>query len=312
MNAVPQKRSLASKSTPKQLRRAFTLVELLVVIVVIGILIALLLPAVQMAREAGRRSACANNLHQLGVAVQLYFDAYGCFPCSWPNGDYEVIWARSLLPYLEQGTLEQQLNPTVDLFAGSNLNVVAKPIPILKCPTSPSEPTYEYTYNGSLLTYGTTDYKGVEGVSGDDPLFASWNRKVWIPGVIGRSWVYLRQVTDGMSQTVTLVESVGGVNLYGPKYSERGQIWWHSDGSWAGRSLAGVLSPTSTGATLGLPGPCSINCLNQYDGPPYSFHPGGAQVMVADGSVRFIQENIDVFILGCLFSYDDGQASSAW
>ncbi len=200
------------------------------------------------------------------MAIQLHLEAHKCFPCSWPNGDYQTIWGRSLLPYLEEGNLGAQVNPAVDLFAGNNLNVVATPIAIMKCPTSPSEATYPYTYNGSLLTYGTTDYKGVEGVSGDDPLFALWNRKVWVPGVIGRTSVYLRQVTDGTSQTVTLVESVGGLSLYGPDFRVRGQIWWHSDGSWAGRSLAGLLSPTSTGAALGLRA-CSVNCLNQYGRP---------------------------------------------
>lgn len=61
------------------------------------------------------------------------------------------------------------------------------------------------------------------------------------------------------------------------------------------------------GTTYGVP-LCSINCSNQYDSPPYSFHPGGAHVMVADGSAHFLNEDIDVFVLGCLFSYDDGQA----
>jgi prepilin-type N-terminal cleavage/methylation domain-containing protein len=291
-------------------KHGFTLVELLVVIAIVGVLVALLLPAVQSARESARRNHCLNNMHQFAIAIQLHLEAKGFFPHSWPNGVVSTVWGRSLLPYLEDGELEKRWDDSIDMFAGSNWEILAQPIAVHKCPTAPSKPAYEYNFEGALRTYGASDYKGVEGVLADDPIFARWNRKNWVPGVIGRKMVRLKQVTDGASKTVTLVESVGDSILYGPKFTEIGSIWWHTDGAWAGRNLAG-LSPTQYGQKFGVP-ECSINCVNQYDSPPYSFHPGGAHVMVADGSAHFLDENMDVFVLGCLFSYDDGQAIYPW
>lgn len=291
-------------------RRGFTLVELLVVIAIIGVLIALLLPAVQSTREAARRTHCTNNMHQFAISIQLHLDAREFFPHSWPNGDASVVWGRSLLPYLEDGELERQWDDSVDMLTPPNLEIIAQPMSVHKCPTAPSHPTYAYTHQGVERTYGTSDYKGVEGVLADDPIFARWTRQNWVPGVIGRSAVRLRQVTDGLSNTVTLVESVGDSILYGPELTEIGKIWWHTDGAWAGRNLAG-LSPTQYGQRFGV-ALCSINCVNQYDSPPYSFHPGGAHVMVADGSAHFLQEDVDVYVLGCLFSFDDGEAVSPW
>lgn len=298
------------KRPPYANQRGFTLVELLVVIAIIGVLVALLLPAVQAARESSRRTQCANNLRQTGLAVQSHLAAKGHFPHSWPNGDNQITWGRSVLPYLELQTLKNAWDSTGDMFSDSNLKALATPVPVLKCPSAPSEPTYEGTNLGVTRTFGTTDYKGVEGVSADDPLFACWSQKNWLPGVIGRLPVELRQVVDGTSHTVTVVESVGDRILYGPQFTQLREIWWHTDGAWAGRALAG-LAPTSMGPPLGVE-LCSINCINQYDGPPYSFHPGGAQVMVADGSVHFLRQDMDVFVLGCLFAYSDEQAINPW
>lgn len=289
---------------------AFTLVELLVVIAIIGVLIGLLLPAIQSAREAARRTHCSNNMHQLALAIQKHLESKQFFPHSWPNGDASIFWGRSLLPYLENGVLEQRWDHSIDMHTGSNQDILAQPIAIHKCPSAPSKPTYDFTYKSSQNTYGTSDYKGVEGVLADDPIFARWNREKWLPGVIGRDKVRLKQVIDGTTHTVTLVESVGDRILYGPGFTQISEIWWHTDGSWAGRNLAG-LAPTKFGLLFGVP-LCSINCTNQYDSPPYSFHPGGAHVMVTDGSTHFLNEDIDVFVLGCLFSYDDGQAISPW
>jgi prepilin-type N-terminal cleavage/methylation domain-containing protein len=293
-----------------QRKHGFTLVELLVVIVVIGMLIALLLPAVQVAREASRQTDCMNNLHQFAIAIQLHLEAKGHFPHSWPGGVVSSVWGRSLLPYLEDGKLAEQWDDSIDMFAGSNLKVIAQPIAVHKCPTAPSQPTYDFTDKGVLRTYGTSDYKGVEGVLADDPVFARWNRENWVPGVIGRHKVRLSQVTDGTSKTVTIVESVGDSILYGPNFTKVRDIWWHTDGAWAGRNLAGLM-PTRLGMDYGVD-LCSINCANQYDAPPYSFHPGGAHVMVADGSAHFLNDDMDVFVLGCLFSYDDCQAINPW
>ncbi|MGC4003601.1 MAG: DUF1559 domain-containing protein [Pirellulales bacterium] len=305
---TPRRRRRGSR-----MRRGFTLVELLVVIAIIGILVALILPAIQAARESARRSQCENNLKQQGLAVQLHLEARKFFPHSWPNGEPNTIWGRSLLPYLEESTLDKAFDPKIGIADGANAALAATPLAVYKCPTSLSPATYEYTYAGGPKTYGTSDYKGVEGVNANDPLFAAWGRVNWLPGVIGRVPVRLRQVIDGTSKTVTVCESPGGFDLYGPNFQKStfvASIWYHTDGSWVGRALCG-LNPTAAGPPNGV-ALCTINCTSIYDGPPYSFHPGGAQVMVADGSVHFLPEETDATILGALFSYNDGQAIQPW
>ncbi|HZZ74092.1 MAG TPA: DUF1559 domain-containing protein [Pirellulales bacterium] len=292
----------------RRLPRGFTLIELLVVVAILGTLVALLLPALQMAREAMRRSSCGSNLHQFGIALRRYEEAHHCFPCSWPNGNEEIAWARSLLPFIEEGSLYRQFDASRPFTDGVNSKLIATSIPLYKCPSAPSDPTYLFTLNGTERTYGTCDYRGCEGVNGSDPLYAGWNQPGWRPGITGRFSVAARQVTDGLSKTLALVESVGGDVLYGPLHTKTGKIWYHSDGSWIGRSLSGV-NPTLYSLAMKV-SPCTVNCSNQYCYGPYSFHPGLAQGVMADGAVHTIHDDIDPRILGAWYSYNDDQTLS--
>jgi prepilin-type N-terminal cleavage/methylation domain-containing protein len=132
-------------------RTAFTLVELLVVIAIIGVLVALLLPAVQAAREAARRSQCASHLSQLGLAVLNYEMAHGCYPpgtidatgpvANAPTG-YHHNWLVQLLPYLEEQNAYRALDKTVSVYHPNNAAVAASPPPFLTCPSSPVKGTH--------------------------------------------------------------------------------------------------------------------------------------------------------------------------
>ncbi len=283
----------------------FTLVELLVVIAVIGTLVALLLPAAQSARESARRVSCANNLKQQGVAAQRHHDACGVFPASWVNGDNSVTWALSLLPFLEFANLSDSWDDDIGFLEGPNGELAATPIAVYKCPTAPSEPVYEFDRPGSAGRYGTVDYKGCQGANADDPSVAHWRLEGWQSGVVSRRPLPMSRITDGLSQTVLLVESVGGLYLYGPggRPWRSSTIWFGTDGGWAGRALSSV-SPRLYAERWGF-GRCTVNCSNVYDYGPYSFHPGGAQAVLCDGAVVFLGEDIDEALLAGYYVYND-------
>src|SRR5580698_2598721 len=146
-----------TRPVPKRTRRAgFTLIELLVVIAIISTLVALLLPAVQAARESARRIQCVNNLKQIGLAFHNYADTNHCFPpayiqgsgvttgvsygVSYPDGGYNGLsgwgWGALILPYIEQGNLYKKLNINLPCWATENTTVVQTKIPAFLCPSA--------------------------------------------------------------------------------------------------------------------------------------------------------------------------------
>jgi prepilin-type N-terminal cleavage/methylation domain-containing protein len=163
-----------SRKTTHETRRTrgFTLVELLVVIAIIGILIALLLPAVQAAREAARRSQCTNNLKQLGLALHNHHDVYQRFPAGGardqaPFGEGETDWGSSwlvyILPFVEQKNIydKWQFNNSSGVFNGNNMTLINNLIiPGYVCPSSPLNKTCDATY---LCTRGAVNYVGISG-----------------------------------------------------------------------------------------------------------------------------------------------------
>lgn len=144
-------------------RRGFTLIELLVVISIIAILIALLLPAVQQAREAARRTQCKNNLKQIGLALHNYHDVARAFPPGWiavddtgspsaHEGTSGVGWAAMILPYLEQGNIYSQFNASLPLTDPANAAFLRNQIPGYKCPSDPQPEFFFIAEEGSGVT----------------------------------------------------------------------------------------------------------------------------------------------------------------
>lgn len=219
--------------------RAFTLVELLVVITIIGVLIALLLPAVQSAREAARRGQCANNMKQIGLALHNYHDAFRAFPIGSQigssNQSYAKNWRVATLPFLEEAALYEQLNHKTGSFwahtgfTGNTVLYAARPKGFL-CPSSLFDPINPGALGYSHYPPNTTDYSQCSmvmdyvGISGatPDPLgrtgvctgdvlassSSSCSTGMMVPD-LSRD---MAECTDGTSNTVVVAEQSGQVN----------------------------------------------------------------------------------------------------
>ncbi len=296
-----------------QQKHAFTLVELLVVITIIGILIALLLPAVQGAREAARRTHCANNLKQIGLAIQSHLYHLECFPYS--RMDTRETWAWMILPYLEQKNLFDQWDFTKDYYHQADPVRLAV-VPLYFCPTRrrpASAATGSYAgdvpqYGGSHVPGGLGDYAACVGtVYVTDPntgntvstLVDYWPgmgnpQATEITCANGVFWYKGRplgaaHIKDGLSNTV----------MVGEKHVYNFDFGGSTDSSIYNGDHGGSFRKLGTGALLAR-GP-------QDSGWRFgSYHPGICQFVFADGSVHPLSVSIDATTLDRLAHRKDG------
>src|SRR5262245_15761625 len=212
-------------------RRGFTLVELLVVIAIIGVLIALLLPAVQKVREAANRSRCQNNLKQLGLALHNYHDTQSCFPPGMTSTEANISDADAtgftfLLPYLEQDNTYRLYNFEVPWFAQPNYQAVGIQVKIFFCPSNRDSGVidltpHEFEWHVKLPPVAAgCDYAFCKGANG--ALINEWNKTpLPVRGPFGirkpsepQSGVRLGEISDGSSTTFAMGDAAAGTPAY--------------------------------------------------------------------------------------------------
>ncbi len=328
-------------------RRAFTLVELLVVIAIIGILVGLLLPAVQSAREAARRMSCSNNIRQVELAFQNFHSAQKHFPSNVrpsATGTVRARWATQLLPHIELTSLYNRIDltknwsSTVPNADGSvNFDLFGTKIPLYECPSSPeagkiqdgSPPPDSPVWQARVAN---GDYSGFYGV---DPQLASLglvdDTSVRADnGAISKTTkLKFRDFTDGTSNTIRLVESAGRPHVYrlGRKVIDvqPGSSVRVNGGGWGRPASELNLLIGASADGLSYPGPKAINVTNGIalgatypdpyfgvdgTGQPYSFHTGGIMTTFVDGGARFLSSNIDIRLFARLISRDSGDINT--
>lgn len=293
---------------------AFTLVELLVVIAIIGILIGMLLPAVQMVREAARRTSCSNNVRQISLATMNYESSHQEFPAGWElslpavPGDPAVIngLLTEILPFLEQTNLEETYDYEKGFLHPDNQETVNIPVPIFQCPSVPSRKPVplDGIFGAQVgLTAQPTDYFGIRDVHD-----SSYTRRkglfteIWLGD--GQNKRYAN-ITDGTSNTIAFVEKAGLPDLYANGRFVGELVYFYS--AWAGPSGIQVYSVVGDSDPYSpFPsGPDFLNARNNHT--PYSFHTSGLNIGLCDGSVHFLRETVEFDIWWNLVQPDDGE-----
>ncbi|MEM9588702.1 MAG: DUF1559 domain-containing protein [Planctomycetota bacterium] len=289
-------------------RNAFTLIELLVVIGIIGVLISMLLPAVQAAREAARRMKCTNNMKQIGLALHSYHDTHNAIPVGFAlyNRPLRVNGIFiALAPYFEQGIIEEKYDDVLGCMHPDNQHVVAKTIPMLVCPSNPEgRDLVELSFFPNIYATptekqysGITDYFGVDSIENHDLLGdypheeKGLNSRIWgLSDPPQGDYKNFADVQDGLSNTLFMIEKAGGDSVYHRGKYITEQPYFYS--AWAGPNGTELYTVDCESPwNFPTPGGDFINCRNNHTA--YSFHTGGVNVLMCDGSVHFLSEDMD-------------------
>jgi prepilin-type N-terminal cleavage/methylation domain-containing protein len=323
-----------SFSNARTRRFGFTLVELLVVIAIIGILVALLLPAIQAAREAARRTQCSNNLKQVALGLHNYHDTYQVFPPGFVDSDPDytngktqgprentngLAWSALILPFIEMAPLHDLVRSETLEFARhwerdlagtvAVISAAREGVPTYSCPSDTMG-----LINTKRGSYGKNNYLGNSGNGAAIDRYGIF----WVNSRIG-----MRDIVDGTASTVMVIERTGTRDnrrqSCGPDTTN---TWVNCDwnaGLWIGARYSGNsvgwhpgLTPTDVDSYGGNGATYMINRAYYAWGRDWSTasdHPGGAQMALCDGAVRFLNETIAELPYRYLRRRDDGMVT---
>lgn len=289
-------------------RNGFTLVELLVVIAIIGILVALLLPAVQMAREAARATQCKNNMKQMGLALHNYHDIYNRLPPGWsatadPEGPNGWGWAAAILGQMEQGNVQDNLRYDLPIDNAANAQAREFVVPNYVCSSDPLENVF-VIHGGADHDHGNDDNHKVDDEG--TPLFKI--AKANYAGVFGvsdieanasrgegtfyhNSQTRFASITDGLSNTL----------MVGERGSRRGGSVWTGVVPGANEALSRIVGTADH----------TPNHPSHHFEDFSSYHPSGAHFLVGDGSVRRLNDQIDLATYQALMTRAGGEVASS-
>ena len=310
-------------------RSAFTLVELLVVVAIIGILVGMLLPAVQQVREAARRTTCANNIRQIGLGLINYESANQELPPGWiTHSEMALVdepgwgWSACLLPYMEQQNLYDQIDLAVAIDDDMHRDIIRQVIPSYQCSSDPASNVVNldvHVEHGEHEDYDDDDHEGRSFRDEDDDhdhddhddddhdhdeLFASRSNYSGVfgnfeiedaPGdgngaFFANSRVRLRDFTDGLSNTM----------IVGERRNDLGTISWIGVVPELDEPLARIVGAADH----------SPNDIGGHFEDFRSFHPGGINVVLGDGSGHFVANTIDEAVFQALASKSGGEVVS--
>ncbi len=300
--------------------RAFTLVELLVVIAIIGILVALLLPAVQAARESARRTQCANQMKQVGLALHNFEGSFKALPPGGVDGgttndahrQFRIAlntshsWPPFVLPYMEGSNLANDYDFQVSFTHANNKLIRETFVPTFLCPSNPERKVRCVPSAG--VECAPTDYApdnavntALLGLGLIDA--ASHSNPIGVMRV--NEMCRFANITDGLSNTLVIGECAGRPGQYRTRGKKLSGM--QSDGGWADRNNEYILHGfTADGNTN--PGSCPMNCTNNNE--LYSFHPGGVLVILGDASIPFLATNTDIRVVARMITRQGGEATN--
>jgi prepilin-type N-terminal cleavage/methylation domain-containing protein/prepilin-type processing-associated H-X9-DG protein len=251
------------------IRRGLSLVELLVVSSLLGIIMAMTMPAIQAVRESARRISCQNNLRQIALALSQYESAHAIYP-SGSAFETEFSWASRCLPFFEQTSIYQQLDFKQNWNDPVNQPWIEQTLSLFQCPSS-------------LKDYaGLTDYSGISGswLSVSPQVPGSRNGMLFESLTNERDAVRVADVTDGMSYTIIVAESA--------LLLEDNGGWWASGLNCISHDDGGINNPSGSTTEIA------------------SFHPGGANAVMCDASVTFLTNQLAPQIVGAYCTRSQG------